>query len=40
MRAVRAKSGVLVRWRTGTEADPLGFQGYRSRNKSWRRLTQ
>jgi subtilisin-like proprotein convertase family protein len=37
--ARRSKTGVLVRWRTGTEADLLGFQVYRSRDRSWRRIT-
>jgi hypothetical protein len=32
--------GVLVRWRTGTEADLLGFQVYRSRGHSWERITR
>ena len=35
-----AKGGVLVRWRTGTEAELLGFQVYRSRGHSWKRLTR
>jgi hypothetical protein len=34
-----AAKGVLLRWRTGTEADLLGFQVYRSRGHSWRRIT-
>jgi hypothetical protein len=29
----------MLRWRTGTEVDLLGFQVYRSRGKSWHRLT-
>jgi hypothetical protein len=33
------KSGVLLRWRTGTEVDLLGFHVYRSRGNSWRRVT-
>src|SRR5215218_5519225 len=31
--------GVLLRWRTGTEVDVLGFQVYRSRGHSWQRIT-
>jgi hypothetical protein len=31
--------GVLLRWRTGTEADLLGFHVYRSQGHSWRRIT-
>jgi hypothetical protein len=38
-RATRTAKGVLVRWRTGTEVDLLGFQVYRSRGHSWRRIT-
>ena len=38
--ATRTARGVLVRWRTGTEADLLGFQVYRSRGHSWKRLTR
>jgi hypothetical protein len=34
-----AAQGVLLRWRTGTEVDLLGFQVYRSRGHSWRRIT-
>ena len=37
--ATRTATGVLVRWRTGTEAELLGFQVYRSRGHSWRRIT-
>ena len=37
--ARRSHQGVLVRWRTGTEADLLGFQIYRSSGHSWRRIT-
>jgi hypothetical protein len=37
--AARTTKGVLVRWRTGTEVDLLGFQVYRSRGHSWRRVT-
>jgi hypothetical protein len=33
------KAGVLLRWRTGTEVDLLGFQIYRSRGHSWQRIT-
>ena len=32
-------NGILLRWRTGTEADLLGFQVYRSHGGSWQRLT-
>ena len=32
--------GVLVRWRTGTETNLLGFQVYRSHGNSWQRLTR
>jgi hypothetical protein len=32
--------GVLLRWRTGTEANLLGFEVYRSRGQSWQRLTR
>jgi hypothetical protein len=39
MSARSAKGGVLVRWRTGTEVDLLGFHVYRSRGHSWRRIT-
>jgi hypothetical protein len=35
-----ARDGVLVRWRTGSELDFLGFHVYRSRGQSWRRLTR
>ena len=38
--AARTAKGVLLRWRTGTEADLLGFQVYRSRGHSWKRLTR
>jgi len=38
--ASRTAKGVLLRWRTGTEADLLGFQVYRSRGHSWKRLTR
>jgi hypothetical protein len=37
--AARTEKGVLVRWRTGTEAELLGFHVYRSRGHSWKRLT-
>jgi serine protease AprX len=37
--ATRTARGVLLRWRTGTEVDLLGFQVYRSRGHSWRRIT-
>jgi len=43
LRTVAASStsrGVLVRWRTGSEADLLGFHVYRSRGQSWHRLTR
>ena len=36
----RLRKGVLVRWRTGTEADLLGFHVYRSRGHSWRRISR
>jgi len=36
----RSREGVLVRWRTGTEANLVGFQVYRSRGHSWRRMTR
>jgi subtilisin-like proprotein convertase family protein len=39
MSARTAQRGVLVRWRTGTEVDLLGFQVYRSRDHAWRRVT-
>jgi hypothetical protein len=32
--------GVLVRWRTGTEIDLLGFQVYRAHGHSWKRITR
>src|SRR5262249_43659562 len=38
--ATRTAGGVLVRWRTGTEADLLGFQVYRSRGHAWQRITR
>jgi hypothetical protein len=38
--AIRSRGGVLVRWRTGTEAELLGFQVYRSRRQGWQRLTR
>jgi hypothetical protein len=38
--ATRTARGVLVRWRTGTEADLVGFHLYRSRGHSWQRLTR
>ena len=38
--ATRTGTGVVVRWRTGTEADLLGFQIYRSRGHSWQRITR
>jgi hypothetical protein len=37
--AARTAKGVVVRWRTGTEADLLGFQVYRSSGRSWQRLS-
>jgi hypothetical protein len=37
--ATRAARGVVVRWRTGTEAGLLGFQVDRSHGHSWRRIT-
>jgi hypothetical protein len=36
----RLREGVLVRWRTGTEADLLGFHVYRAHGHSWRRITR
>ena len=38
--AKRTARGVLLRWRTRTEADLLGFHVYRSRGGSWQRLTR
>jgi len=38
--ATRLAKGVLVRWRTGTEADLVGFQVYRSHEHAWQRLTR
>jgi hypothetical protein len=38
--ATRTARGVLLRWRTGTEADLLGFHVYRSREHSWQRITR
>jgi len=38
--ASRTAKGVLLRWRTGTEVDLLGFRVYRSRGHSWRRVTR
>jgi hypothetical protein len=38
--ASRTDTGVLVHWRTGTEADLLGFQVFRSRGNSWQRVTR
>jgi hypothetical protein len=38
--ASRTANGVLVRWHTGTEIDLLGFQVYRSRGHSWRRISR
>jgi hypothetical protein len=37
--ATRTAKGMLLRWRTGTEADLLGFYVYRSRGHSWRRIS-
>jgi len=37
--AATTAKGILVRWRTGSEYDLLGFHVYRSRAHSWRRLT-
>jgi hypothetical protein len=39
-RAIMTARGVLVRWRTGTEVDLLGFHVYRSHGHSWRRITR
>lgn len=37
--ATRAKAGTVVRWRTATEANVLGFHVWRSTNaKTWRRV--
>jgi len=36
--ARRSNQSVLVRWRTGTEADLVGFHVYRSRGHSWQRI--
>jgi len=38
-RAARSREAVLLRWRTGTEADLLGFHVYRSRAHSWQRIS-
>jgi hypothetical protein len=38
--ATRSATGVRVGWRTGSEAELLGFQVYRSRGHSWKRLTR
>jgi hypothetical protein len=40
LRATRSHQNVVLRWRTGTEADTLGFHVYRSRGQSWKRLTR
>jgi len=40
LRATRVSPGVRLRWRTGTDADLVGFQAYRSRGHSWLRLTR
>lgn len=37
--ATRSHRGVVLSWRTGTEADLLGFHVYRSRGHSWQRIT-
>jgi hypothetical protein len=37
--ASRSSNGIAVRWRTGTEAELLGFQVYRLRGQSARRIT-
>jgi hypothetical protein len=39
LKAARTLRGVVVHWRTGTEADLLGFQVYRSRGQSWQRIS-
>lgn len=39
MSARTTRQGVLLRWRTASEADLLGFQVYRSRGQAWRRIT-
>ena len=38
--ATRLHEGVRVRWRTGTEAELLGFHVYRLRDHSWKRITR
>jgi hypothetical protein len=40
MSAQRAKNGVVVRWRTASELDFLGFHVFRSQGLRWRRLTR
>ena len=40
LQATRVRAGVRLRWRTGTDADLLGFQVYRSHRHSWRRITR
>jgi hypothetical protein len=37
--AATTARGVVVRWRTGTEADLVGFHVYRSRGGAWARIT-
>jgi hypothetical protein len=36
--ASRASHGVHIRWRTGTEAETIGFHVYRSRGSAWTRV--
>jgi hypothetical protein len=36
--ASRAPHGVHIRWRTGTEAETIGFHVYRSRGSAWTRV--
>jgi hypothetical protein len=38
--ATRTNKDVVVRWRTRTEVDLLGFQVYRSRGHSWQRISR
>src|SRR5262249_47353927 len=33
-------NGVVIRWRTDTEAELLGFQVYRSRGHAWQRISR
>jgi len=38
-RLTPTRRGLLLRWRTASEVDLLGFQVYRSRGHSWRRVS-